>query len=1239
MLGNSTCGLSPKNECILYRACVVPIAMYGHRLWFYKGAKNVGTLKTLSSMQRKAAIWITGAFCTSPTGGSELLAGLPLVGLSSLPASLLSVSICICLPALKYPLDYLDAAWLADARVGEKGEAPASEIRSRAHLALSQHPARRSPPPKVLSDNASIPESGARGWKIVASLSGTPLCFARKPTTTLCNPPAIPRGFMTPTSLVGAHSFPNCLSHQPPALTRTVLPLVHKPPFVPDGSNSSSDDENNGAQRCSGTPPNVNRWTSGYDVGHAHLATTLGRNQQLRSEPLPNLAQHRHWPPRHGLHRHRHRLSTTTRRRRTASQSGTSTEERARELLSLFRYLPQRRKEVQLEEGVRRRALTAAIDADTPFPPTSPSTSPPPPSPKPIAAPRLGYTAPTIVTTGNQIPFGDDHQPPSSQGLSPLDNPATPQQRGRGPGNIPIPAPIAGVFMGTVVHLPVSLPPPSLILNTLALKDKDNTLMARRTRLSAPHRMLWSEGCPRPLHSLNHTHNARIRRTQAFYTYTFAARRKTLNQMRPRFLHSHSSQTHNQFEHRRRVTPLARRKRRRLLEEVLNGSSMNLKRVKGENFYRDAKAASRLKMLNGGKAVRDKDGKIIKAAAFQKGEDETLPGRVQPDRRWFGNTRVISQTALDHFRTSLGAKKDDPYSVLLRRNKLPMALLDDAQNPHTRKRPHIVETESFSDTFGPKAQRKRPRIEVGSFEELSKAAEEAIEESQGTTSIEQLASEVVEEPTHADYHEPIYAKGTSRRIYGELYKVIDSSDVILHVLDARDPMGTLCQSVLDYIKKEKSHKQVVLVINKCDLVPNWVTARYIQHLTPRYPTIAFHASPNHSFGKGTLIQLLRQFAQLHSDKKQISVGFMGYPNVGKSSVINTLKSGKVCTVAPVPGETKVWKYITLTRRIYLIDCPGIVPTSANDTETATVLKGVVRVEALPTPSDHIPELMQRVKPIYLSRTYGIPLPNPNDPSEAWKPEDLLDKMARMKGRLLKHGEPDREAVSKIILSDWVRGRIPFFVTPPERSEELNAVEAKKRKVADAKGKAKAVEENDSELHVKQNLKTLMQKNTFVPEDIQPLDEEDDGDAEGDEDAEGELESDEEVADEEDEEDELKWNDVFEGVGASEEPSEGAPPSDSGDENEDEEEAAGGEEGVILSTFGRTKPILQSSLDEADVSDEETKPEKEARMKTSKKKAENFYSKANVKNKNRSKAALLRSLPVGKRAERKQKQKK
>jgi nuclear GTP-binding protein len=118
-------------------------------------------------------------------------------------------------------------------------------------------------------------------------------------------------------------------------------------------------------------------------------------------------------------------------------------------------------------------------------------------------------------------------------------------------------------------------------------------------------------------------------------------------------------------------------------------------------------------------------------------------------------------------------------------------------------------------------------------------------------------------------------------------------------------MGTRCKPVVEFLKKEKAHKQLIYVLNKVDLVPTWVTARWVKHLSLQAPTIAFHASINNSFGKGSLIQLLRQFSVLHSDKKQISVGLIGYPNVGKSSIINTLKKKKVCTVAPIPGETKV----------------------------------------------------------------------------------------------------------------------------------------------------------------------------------------------------------------------------------------------------------------------------------------------------------------------------------------------
>jgi nuclear GTP-binding protein len=117
---------------------------------------------------------------------------------------------------------------------------------------------------------------------------------------------------------------------------------------------------------------------------------------------------------------------------------------------------------------------------------------------------------------------------------------------------------------------------------------------------------------------------------------------------------------------------------------------------------------------------------------------------------------------------------------------------------------------------------------------------------------------------------------------------------------------------------------LVYIINKIDLVPIWVTAKWITTLNKIKPTIAFKSSTTNPYGKGSLISLLKQYDHFHRDKKELSVGFIGYPNVGKSSVINTLKGGACCKAAPIPGETKVWQYVTLTSRINLIDCPGTV---------------------------------------------------------------------------------------------------------------------------------------------------------------------------------------------------------------------------------------------------------------------------------------------------------------------------
>lgn len=199
-------------------------------------------------------------------------------------------------------------------------------------------------------------------------------------------------------------------------------------------------------------------------------------------------------------------------------------------------------------------------------------------------------------------------------------------------------------------------------------------------------------------------------------------------------------------------------------------------------------------------------------------------------------------------------------------------------------------------------------------------------------------------------------------------------------------------------------------------------AAWVRHLSKEYPTLAFHASINNSFGKGSLIQLLRQFSSLHSDRKQIAVGFIGYPNSGKSSIINTLRKKKVCNVAPIPGETKVWQYITLMRRIYLIDCPGVVPPNPNDKEEDILLRGVVRVENVENPEQYIPGVLRKVQPKHLERTYGV--------KSTGDSLEFLSVLGRKGGRLLRGGEPDLDGVAKMVINDFLRGKIPWFTPPP-----------------------------------------------------------------------------------------------------------------------------------------------------------------------------------------------------------------
>jgi nuclear GTP-binding protein len=150
--------------------------------------------------------------------------------------------------------------------------------------------------------------------------------------------------------------------------------------------------------------------------------------------------------------------------------------------------------------------------------------------------------------------------------------------------------------------------------------------------------------------------------------------------------------------------------------------------------------------------------------------------------------------------------------------------------------------------------------------------------------------------------------------------------------------------------------------------------------------------------------------------------------VGKSSIVNTLRKKKVCTVAPIAGETKVWQYITLMKRIYMIDCPGIVPPNQQDSDEELLLRGSIRVENVEWPAQYIEAVLRRVEPKHLQRTYEV--------SGYKDSTGFLELLCAKKGRLLKGGEPDLDSVARIVLNDWIRGKIPWYTPLPAKEGEV-----------------------------------------------------------------------------------------------------------------------------------------------------------------------------------------------------------
>jgi len=286
----------------------------------------------------------------------------------------------------------------------------------------------------------------------------------------------------------------------------------------------------------------------------------------------------------------------------------------------------------------------------------------------------------------------------------------------------------------------------------------------------------------------------------------------------------------------------------------------------------------------------------------------------------------------------------------------------------------------------------------------------------------------------------------SRRAYlGELRKVIENADVILHVLDARDPQGTRSTAIEEMVLSDH-RKKLVYVLNKADLIPRNVLSGWLTFLRKTQPTVPFKCNTqsqkdnlgrssakmtkqedslhtNQAVGAEDLLGLLKNYSRSGDIKSIISVGVVGFPNVGKSSLVNSLMRCRAVGVSSMPGFTKQMQEVILDKNIRLLDSPGIVFADGNT--AATALRNCVNVESMEDVVTPVQAILERCPQPYLMQLYSIPRFPTGDCMS------FLALVARSTGKLKKGGVPNVDAAARAILHDWNEGRIKYYCKPPK----------------------------------------------------------------------------------------------------------------------------------------------------------------------------------------------------------------
>ncbi|NXB19717.1 GNL3 protein, partial [Rhagologus leucostigma] len=286
-------------------------------------------------------------------------------------------------------------------------------------------------------------------------------------------------------------------------------------------------------------------------------------------------------------------------------------------------------------------------------------------------------------------------------------------------------------------------------------------------------------------------------------------------------------------------------------------------------------------------------------------------------------------------------------------------------------------------------------------------------------------------------------KNSKKSFCRELTKVLEASDVVLEVLDARDPMGCRCPQLEQAVTCSGGNKKLLLVLNKIDLVPKDNLEKWLNYLKKEFPTVAFKSATmmkdktmeqvtkrrarvdfsetSQYFGSKCLLKLLQEYSK--TQDKAIQVGVVGFPNVGKSSIINSLKGKRACNVGLARGVTKSVQTVHLDKQTKMLDSPSIIADPSNSA-LALALRSIIDTEGSDSADvlEGVNAIINHCSKQQVMMHYNIP--------DFRDPEEFLSLLAQKRGMLKKGGVPDIESMAKLVLCDWTGARIKYYSQPP-----------------------------------------------------------------------------------------------------------------------------------------------------------------------------------------------------------------